>query len=121
VDSFFEAANEVVLANSLNVEFVMDSGVVKSCTLQRWRPWVATSGPDSAFTHNDTAKGDDRWEVLNPSWTAVKGSAEDKQAEMLRSTNSTSDLRSGASCGDFAACAMKRWGKFQNSSYAFQV
>jgi hypothetical protein len=61
VDSFFEDANAIVLAKQLNVEFVMDNSVVKSCTLQRWRPWVATSGPDAAFTNNATKTGDDRW------------------------------------------------------------
>jgi hypothetical protein len=53
---------------------------------------VSTSGPAQAFTANDSTAGYDRWEVMNPSW--------------------------GANLQEFAA---GKWGKFVNSTYAFQV
>ena len=69
---------------------------VQACFSQRWRPWVSTGGPfsigDAAFYNNDPATGADRWQVLNPS----VGSQFNKAASL-------------------------KWGKFVNSTHAFQV
>eukprot|EP00948_MAST-09A_sp_MAST-9A-sp1_P002108 g2108.t1 len=78
----------------LNVEFILDSGVPQTCFIQRWRPLVSTSGPyPNGFHSNNKSKGYDRWQVLNGQWPN----------------------------GDFTKYANAKWGKFVNSSYAFQV
>ncbi len=84
---------------ALNVEFVLDSGVPQDCFApQRWRPLVATSGDwPAAFTSNDAARGYDRWQVLNGKWGLELGQRW------------------------FSTYADAHWGKFVNSSRAFQV
>ena len=77
VDDFFIKANEIIFNYSLNVEFVLDSGVPAKCHADRWyvfsltlrspdtkyitheyfrRPWVSTSTwtEDALFSNNVT-------------------------------------------------------------------
>ena len=88
--------NAVSRDPELNVEFVLDSGVPQDCFIQRWRPLVSTSGPPAAFVSNNKSQGFDRWQVLNGKWPPGEK-------------------------GQFATYASRKWGKFVNSTYAFQV
>ena len=105
VDDFFVKANEILFNYSLNVEFVLDSGVPAKCHADRWRPWVSTSTwtEDALFSNNVTL-GYDRYQVLNPNAAA----SQSKRRKL-----------SGASCGDFASCAELKFGKFANDTTSF--
>eukprot|EP00039_Didymoeca_costata_P015289 m.257690 g.257690 ORF g.257690 m.257690 type:complete len:661 (-) comp16191_c1_seq20:124-2106(-) len=94
VDELVATYLQVIQSNpDLNVEFILDSGVPEACFVQRWRPLVSTSSPfKEAFDSNDKALGYDRWQVMNPSWKTM---AEEYAAQ--------------------------KWGKFVNSTYAFQI
>ena len=110
VDDFFVKANEILFNYSLNVEFVLDSGVPAKCHADRWRPWVSTSTwtEDALFSNNVTL-GYDRYQVLNPNAAA----SQSKRRKL-----------SGAPCGDFASCAELEFGKFANettSYHSYQV
>ena len=69
VDDFFAVAQERIARNNLNLEFIHDSGVPHSCHLQRWRPWVSTSGPTICIFSALTMKLlCEEWMRLKPAW-----------------------------------------------------
>lgn len=103
VDDLVSHANAAVTSHGLNVQFVLDGdGTIAECPNmdngQRWRPWVSTfisssSNPrkDGAFTSNNASLGWDRLAVLNEDTGAWPGAVK------------------------------YDYGKFVNSTYAYQV
>ena len=84
VDAFFVAAQNVVNASGLNVEFLLDGESnpgQHTCLADRWRPvesmFISGDDPSGAFTQDDASKGWDRLVVLNepagPLWTVAAG------------------------------------------------
>eukprot|EP00933_Yihiella_yeosuensis_P051151 TRINITY_DN49005_c0_g1_i1.p1 TRINITY_DN49005_c0_g1~~TRINITY_DN49005_c0_g1_i1.p1 ORF type:complete len:730 (+),score=102.52 TRINITY_DN49005_c0_g1_i1:36-2225(+) len=103
VDEFFEQAQAAVAkaaASGIIVEFVLDGFLLpEGCLANRWRPWksvwVEGRAPDDAFTSNNVTLGYDRYQILN----------------------NPEDL----SRWKHLATAGVHYGKFQNSSYPYQL
>ena len=105
IDDLFNTAQQVVARAALNVQFVIDGdgagGAICDCFKDRWRPWVATYIPDGgqqpgsclddAFTSDDPTRGLDRFAILNEP------------------------------SGSFHSATEKRYGKFVNSSFNWQI